>query len=190
MGAFEHVLSLISFIYALALAHLLTTVARLIANRGRVRISWLHAYWMVNATTVLVVDWISYWDLRTVTAWSMADILICVVSSFADYMQAALVCPEIPVEGEIDLPSFHARQSSIYIGAFAFTGFVALVMNYYYSTNFDVREYATQNIAVLPLLAIAITAALVRRRWVQVTAPFLLSGIWIYYFINLQSALK
>ena len=33
----------------------------------------------------------------------MASISVVLVQSFVDYMQAALVCPEIPQEGEIDL---------------------------------------------------------------------------------------
>ena len=48
--------------YALAIAHLLSTVARLIGARERVRFSWFHAYWMLNALIVLVVNWISWWE--------------------------------------------------------------------------------------------------------------------------------
>lgn len=36
MGAFERVVSLSSFVYALAIAHLLTTAAKLLTNRERV----------------------------------------------------------------------------------------------------------------------------------------------------------
>ncbi len=190
MGAFEHVISLLSFVYALAIAHLLTTVARLIANRERVRFSWLHAYWMANAMTVLVVDWIGYWDLHAVASWTMPSIALCIFSSFADYMQAALVCPEVPPEGPIDLTAFHARQSRRYIGAFAVTATMALLLNSYYSGVYDVVAFAKQNMAVIPLIAVAVTAAVWRNRWVQIACPPLLICIWIYYFIDLQDALK
>ena len=109
---------------------------------------------------------------------------------FADYMQAALVCPEVPAEGGIDLPAFHARQSRRYIGAFAVTGVIALAINSYYSDAYNVVEYAKHNVAVIPLIAIAVVAAVWRNRWVQIVCPILLGCIWIYYFFELQSALK
>jgi hypothetical protein len=190
MGAFEHVISLLSFVYALAIAHLLTTVARLIANRERVRFSWLHAYWMANAMLVLVVDWISFWDMRKISSWSMVSIGLVLAGSFADYLQAALVCPDLPSEGPIDLTVFHDKQSRRYISAFVGAGVMGLILNSYYSSNFNVAEFAAQNIAVIPLLFISMTAALVRRRWVQITCPILLAAIWAYYLVDLQDALK
>jgi hypothetical protein len=190
MGAFEHVISLLSFVYALAIAHLLTTVARLIANRERVIFSWFHAFWMFNAMVVLILDWISFWDLHAVASWSMVSIGLCILDSFTDYMQAALVCPEIPAEGPIDLPAFHAHQSGRYIGAFAVTTVMALILNSYFSGAYDVAEFAQQNKAVLPLIAVAVTAAVWRNRWVQIVCPMLLTVIWVFYFTELQSALR
>lgn len=190
MGAFEHVIVLLSFVYALAIAHLLTTVARLIASRERVIFSWFHAFWMANAMTVLVVDWISYWDLHAVTNWSMVSIGLCIASAFADYMQAALVCPEVPAEGPIDLPVFHARQSRRYIGAFAVTATFALIINSYFSGTYNVAEYARQNVAVIPLIVLAVSAAVWRNKWVQIVCPLLLVCVWAFYFSELQDTLR
>lgn len=190
MGAFEHVISLLSFVYALAIAHLLTTVARLIGSRERVRFSWFHAYWMLNALLVLVVDWVSFWDMHTVPSWTMTSIAVVLVQSFVDYMQAALVCPEIPAEGRLDLVAFHATRSRRYIGAFAATTIWALIDNLYFGGGYNVAEYLAQNIAVVPFIAVGIFAAIFRRRWVDVVAIALLAPVWIYYLIALQSALK
>jgi hypothetical protein len=190
MGAFEHVISLLSFVYALAIAHLLTTVARLIGVRERVRFSWFHAYWMANALFVLVVDWISYWDMRAIPNWSMASIAVVLVQSFVDYLQAALVCPEIPESGEIDLREFHRARAGRYIGAFAAVTVVAFLDNLYFGSSYNIGEVLSQNVAVLPLIAIAITATLVRKRWVDIAAPILLMCVWAYYLTQLQGALK
>jgi hypothetical protein len=189
MAAFEHVISLLSFVYALAIAHLLTTTARIIGLWERVRFSWLHAYWMLNALIVLVVDWISFWDMHSVPSWTISAIAVVLVQAFVDYMQAALVCPEIPEEGGIDLAAFHETRSRRYIGAFAVTIASALVLNSYFGGSYNVAEYLAQNFAVIPLLAVALTAAIFRSRWVQAATPFLLIGIWIYYFTELQDAL-
>jgi hypothetical protein len=190
MGAFEHVISLLSFVYALAIAHLLTTVARFIGARERVRFSWFHAYWMLNALIVLVVDWVGYWDMRAIPNWSMVSVGIVLLQSFADYMQAALVCPEIPAEGEIDLVAFHATRARRYIGAFAVTTIVALADNLYFGGTYNLSRIIAENALVVPLIAIAVTAAVVRRRWVDIAAPPLLLCIWAYYLIALQAALK
>ncbi len=190
MGAFEHIISLLSFVYALAIAHVLTTVARLIGQRERVHFSWLHAFWMANAMLVLIIDWISYWDVHAVPSWTMASIAFVVGQSFLDYMQAALVCPEIPDEGEIDLVAFHETRSRRYIGAFAATTAGALVLNLYFGRSFNVAEYLLQNAAVLPLFLVALAATIFRNRVVQTGAPVLLSLVWLYYLSALQSALR
>jgi hypothetical protein len=190
MGAFEHVISLLSFVYAIAIAHLLTTAARLIGSRERVRFSWFHAYWMLNALLVLVVDWISFWDMHGVPSWTLASIAIMLMQSFVDYMQAALVCPEIPAEGEIDLALFHATHSRRYIGAFAVTAVWALIDNLYFGGGYNVAELLRQNLAVVPLIVTAVFATIVRRRWADVVAIALLLSIWAYYVIDLQSALR
>jgi hypothetical protein len=41
--AFDYIITLLSFVYALAIAHLLATVAELVRARKRVRFSWLNA---------------------------------------------------------------------------------------------------------------------------------------------------
>jgi hypothetical protein len=190
VGAFEHVLLLLSFVYALAIAHLLTTVARLIGARERVRFSWFHAFWMANALLLLVVDWISWWPMHTIASWPVTSIFAVLAQSFADYMQAALVCPEIPSEGEIDLVAFHKSHARRYMGAAAASMAVALCNNLYLGGNYNIADFMTQNIAVIPFLGIGLFAALVRRRWVNIAAPLLLSGIWVYYLVELQVALK
>ncbi len=64
MSAFEHVTALLSFVYALALTHLLARVAELIVARERVKFSGLLALGMVNAVLLVFVNWLALWDLR------------------------------------------------------------------------------------------------------------------------------
>ncbi len=189
MGAFEHVILLLSFVYALAIAHLLTTVARLIGARARVRFSWLHAFWLANAMVVLVIDWIDFWDMRNIATWSVVSIAIVLASAFADYLQAALVCPEIPPEGAIDLAAFHDRQSRYYIGAFVGGGIIAMISNAYFSSGFNIAEYAAQNMIIVPTIAVALCAAIFRNRWVQIAVPVLVTASWDYNLVRIQDAL-
>ena len=59
MSAFEHVTALLSFVYALALTHLLARIAELIVTRERVKFSGLLALGMVNAVLMVFVNWLS-----------------------------------------------------------------------------------------------------------------------------------
>jgi hypothetical protein len=189
MGAFEHVISLLSFVYALAIAHLLLTVAGIVRGWERVRFSWFHAYWMLNALFVIVVDWISFWYLNTLQSWSVGLIFMTLAIALVDYLQAAMVCPEIPTEGSIDLKAFHATQARRYIGAFALSATNALIANFVLGGAYNVSEWSVQNWAVVPMLVIAVTAAAWRTRWVDIAAPFLLMAIWAFFLIELQGAL-
>ena len=54
MSVFEHVTALLSFVYALALTHLLARIAELIVARDRVRFSGLLALGMANA---ILLEW-------------------------------------------------------------------------------------------------------------------------------------
>jgi hypothetical protein len=76
MSAFEHVTALLSFVYALALTHLLARIAELVVARERVRFSGLLALGMANAILLIFANWLSLWDLRSVQSWDLASIAI------------------------------------------------------------------------------------------------------------------
>lgn len=189
MSAFEHVIVLLSFVYALAIAHLLLTVAGIVRGWSRVRFSWFHAYWMLNALIVLVVDWISFYDLRQIKGWSMPVIFMTIVIALIDYLQAALVCPEIAAEGPIDLVAFHQKQSRRYVAAFALSAADALIANLVLGGALSISAWMMQNLAVIPLLLIAVAAAIWRNRVTDIAAPVLLIAVWTFYFADLQAAL-
>jgi hypothetical protein len=190
MGAFEHIISLLSFVFALAITHLLLTVAGLVRNWGRVRLSWLHGLWLLNSLITVIANWISFWDLHTIGVWSVGTIFFTFVLSFVTYLQVALVCPDIPAEGEIDLARFHEEQSRRYIGAFAATGFIAFIANFVFADGFHVAEWNAQYLAVLPMTVAALVAMTVRARWAQVAMPLVLMATWVFYFADLQQALR
>jgi hypothetical protein len=190
MGAFEHVISLLSFVFALAITHLLLTVAGFVRSWERVRFSWPQTLWLLNGLITTLANWISYWDMRTLTAWSIGTILFTFALAMATYLQVALVCPEIPADGPIDLQSFHDAQSRRYIGAFAATGVLALIGNVVLGDGMNVGEWSRQNLAVVPMLAVTLPALFWRNRWVQLASPMALMAIWVFYFADLQEALK
>src|SRR5438309_10563754 len=94
MSAFEHVTALLSFVYALALTHLLARIAELIVARERVRFSGLLALGVVNVVLMVFVNWLSLWDLRSVTSWDLASIAIQFLFAISVYVISALVGPK------------------------------------------------------------------------------------------------
>src|SRR5262252_573982 len=101
MSAFEHVTALLSFVYALALTHLLARIGELVVVRERVRFSRLLALGMVNAIVLVFVNWLALWDLRTVTSWDLASIAIQFLFAIAVYAICVLVGPKAAEEGTI-----------------------------------------------------------------------------------------
>jgi hypothetical protein len=101
-SAFEHVTALLSFVYALALTHLLA----LIVAGERVKFSGLLALGMVNAVLLVFVNWLSLWDLRSVTGWDIASIAIQFLFAVFVYVICALVGSKMPDDGTIDLEDF------------------------------------------------------------------------------------
>jgi len=190
MGAFEHVISLLSFVFALAITHLLLAVAGLVRAWERVRLSGPHALWLLNGLITTLANWISFWDMHTLTAWSVGMIFFAFALSFVTYLQVALVCPDIPAEGQIDLERFHREQSRRYIGAFLVTCLMALIGNIVLGDGMNVAEWGEQNWAVVPMIALALAALFFRRRWVQIAAPLGLMAVWVFYYSDLQAALR
>jgi hypothetical protein len=60
MSAFEHVMSLISFVFALAIAHLLTSAIAIFRAQPRVRFSFTHAVWMVVSLLQVMAWWLAF----------------------------------------------------------------------------------------------------------------------------------
>src|ERR1700741_20901 len=101
MSAFEHVTALLSFVYALALTHLLARIAELVVARERVRFSGLLALGMANAVMMVFTNWLSLWDLRTVQSWDLGSVAIQFLFAVSVYVICALVGPKMPDEGPI-----------------------------------------------------------------------------------------
>jgi hypothetical protein len=187
--AFDYIITLLSFVYALAIAHLLATVAELVRARKRVRFSWLNAAWMVVGLLTLVAWWIGMWDMRGISAWSTPLIAFLFVVAFVLYLQVRLTCPDVPREGAIDLDAFHRDNGRDYIAAFAVTAALTVAANTLFGEMTSVEELIVQNLAVIPMFAIAVIAAISFRPWVQTGAAIAELALWAWYFATLQSAL-
>jgi hypothetical protein len=120
---FQHITVLFSFVFAIALTHVLSCVSKLILARDQVRFSGLHALWMFNALVVLLINWISIWQLEAVKHWSVGEIMIQLGWAIPQYFTCSLISMPVGNEGVIDMDAFYERQRPVLFSAFA------LIMN-------------------------------------------------------------
>jgi hypothetical protein len=184
--AFDYVMTLMSFVYALAIAHLLATTGDIIGAWSRVRFSWLNAAWMLFSLLGVLAWWIGLWHAGD--TWRMDQVAIFFVLAAILYVQARLVCARIPSEGEIDLVAFHAREGRKYMTGYAVLTVLTVAINLYYF-GFEIGREFEKNYAVTGMVLCSIAGIAFRQRAAQIAVVVALCGIWIWYFAGLQTAL-
>ncbi|MBS0359731.1 MAG: hypothetical protein JSR98_00005, partial [Proteobacteria bacterium] len=127
---FEHITVLLSFIYAIAITHLLSTTTELILARDRVRVSWLLLGWMAVALVLPVENWLSFAPLQTLKHWTLNEALLQFGTAFVQYFTCSLVSMRVEKEGVVDMPAFFARQRPVILGAVLALGLAAMIGDY------------------------------------------------------------
>ena len=190
MHAYDFILILLSFVYAAAVTHVLSTAGEIIIASKRVRLSGLNAGWMFAALLFTCAWWIGLWDLHTVTVWDVGSIAFYFSIAAGIYMQARLVSPRIPERGEIDLQAFHAEEGRKYLIAYAVLSWVTVATNAVLGQANGISQWPAQNIVIVPMaVATSVAAIFIKRPWVQGAALAIQIGGWFWYFARLQSAL-
>jgi hypothetical protein len=187
MRAFDFVMTLYSFVYALGVAQILATVGDMVRAGKRLRFSWLNAGWMLNVLLAIVAWWLSLWDLRSETSWPMPTVLVFFAVACLLYLLARLVSAPIPAEGTVDLRLYHHEEVRKY--ASLFTVEVALTIASVFLYGSASQNWVASNYASWPTLAASLAAAISRNRWIQASALVVIMVMWGWYFATLQSAL-
>ena len=189
MSAFEHVTALLSFVYALALTHLLARIAELVVARQRVRFSGLLALGMVNAVLMVFVNWLSLWDLRSVTSWDIASIAIQFLFAISVYVICALVGPRTPDQGQIDLEDFFWHQRPYFYAALVICLLLALLANLDFLKTPNAVLLVKENLGTIALLIPSTLGLISRNRTAQWAAGvcflFMIIGFAILFSSNL-----
>ena len=191
MHAFDFILVLLSFVYAAAVTHVLSTAGEIIIASKRIRLSWFNAGWMLVALLFTCAWWIGLWDLHAVRSWDIGSIAFYFSMAAGIYLYARLVSPRIPESGEIDLQRFHSEEGRKYLIAYTILGVVTVVANAILGQAAGVSQWSAQNIVIVPMtIATGVAAIFISNRWVQILALAIQIGGWIWYFAALQTALS
>jgi hypothetical protein len=188
MRAFDFVMTLYSFVYALGVAQILSTVGDMIRAGKRLRFSWLNAGWMLNVLLAIVAWWLSLWDLRSDTRWPMATVLVFFAVACLLYVLARMVSAPIPEEGPVDLKRYHREEGRKYAGLFAVECMFTIGTVFLYGSA--TQNWNATNLATVPTLVASVAAALTNNRWVQSAALLVIMLLWLWYFATLQGALS
>ena len=167
---FDHVTLLLSFVFAIALTHLLSSTTELVLARDRVRFSGLHAVWMLNALVGLLVNWLSLWGQNGLKRWTVFDVLLWFAEAIVQYFACSLVSMRSEPGEPIDMEAFFQRQRPMIAAAFAALMVLSMTLNYVYrdaTQGLAPTAWITENILVSPMLIAAVIAGWARPRWLQ-----------------------
>lgn len=188
MRAFDFVMTLYSFVYALGVAQILSTVGDMIRAGKRLRFSWLNAGWMLNILLTIIAWWLSLWDLRTEAHWPMLTVLVFFFVACLLYVLARMVSAPIPENGPVDLRAYHQEEGRKYAALFAVDCAFTIGTIFLYGSGSE--NWIASNWATWPTLVASIAAALSPSRRVQSAAILVILVMWVWYFAALQGAMN
>jgi len=176
LGPFEFIILFFSFIYTLALTHLLFAATRMIRHRRNLVFSWPHALWMLNALLLLICNWISLWDFHRLKTMALPVFLCGFALVGIQYFICALIAPDFEDGDSFDLRAFHARESRTYMLAFLAFLPLALALNLGAAAGLGIENWAKQNVFVLAMAPPIMVPLLIRAHWAQIVGPLVLLG--------------
>ncbi len=165
MTGIEITIALLSFVYALALTHLLQSANDLWVARHRVRFSLGLASWMMVSGLLLILNWLVLAPVAR-SDWSSQVVLANLLTAIAQYFTCSLVAIRVTDDGMVDMRAYEARQgASVRVAYLVLVGW-AMAVNLLHWDDLGGEEPLTPS-AFLSLSAteLAFAAALILGFW-------------------------
>ncbi|MBV9043588.1 MAG: hypothetical protein JO294_00570 [Alphaproteobacteria bacterium] len=154
-AAFQHMVTLLSFVLALGVSHELFTVVELVRAGDRVKWSWVHGIWMFNCFIAVATWWIGIYDFHNIAEWPVGSILYNFAAVLGVFLAIAFVCPRIPAEGDLDLWEFHLAHCRQYIGFTVANVLIGAGDALYYGYAYGVARQGLQTVIMVALALVA-----------------------------------
>ena len=190
MHAFDFIMLFFSFIYALALTHVLLAVNAMIRYRRKITFSLPHAIWMFDALLAVSINWISLWDFHETQVLSLGAIAGGFVLSIAQYLVCALVSPDFENDRDFDLRLFQNEQYRSYLSAFLVLIAVSIGVNIGGGTMLGIQKCTSENALVLPMLPAIAIPLFVRNQWIQIAGAVIFAILNIAYLLIYYPVLR
>jgi hypothetical protein len=149
---FDFVAVFYSVVLGVAVAQLMTGVARLVEQRERVRTYWVHSVWILTVLLGNTGNWWSLWSLREVPSWHVVTFLLLIALTGAIFLMTVLLFPNMSEPAEvIDLRAHYHSNSAILLRANAAIWVLALLCNW---TLYPIDTWLSPWISVPALLVV------------------------------------
>ena len=184
---FEHVTVLLSFVFALALTHLLSSATELMAARDRLRFSGRLALWMVNAVVGLLVNWLGFWGLSAVKRWTVGEIILQFGAAVIQYFTCSLASMRVTAGETVDMTAFFERQRRPIMLAFLAMMVASMVQNYVdrdHTVGLASTDWIFENLIILPMGVATLLAGWARPVWLQWGAGAALLGAEVFFLVT------
>ena len=181
MSPFDFIILFLSFIYVIALTHLLFAWTRMIRYRRKLVFSWPHVLWMLVAVGYLTANWLSLWDFHTEGELKLGTMAAGFLFVIINYFVCALVSPDFESGETFDMKEFHEREGTTYITATLALIVTAVIGNYLAGAALGVDNWSDENALVMATIILPVLALTIKREWVQVAAPTMLLATTLAY---------
>ena len=118
MDAFSYLSVLLSIILGLAMTQILQGYRVLMLHRRRVRLAATPLIWSGLLLLFATQAWWASFGLRSHTDWSFAGFTVVLAQMAFLYLMAAVVLPDVPADGELDLGDHHRETAPVFFGLF------------------------------------------------------------------------
>ena len=190
MAAFDLVMVLLSFVFALALTHLLSRLGTLMFAAERAKFSLLLSLAMLNATALVLCDWLVLWDEHGISQWNLASIAVNFTLAISVFFVCAAVAPEAQANNSVDMEAYYWRnRRSIWITAAASNG-VALAANFIFLETPNTALFLQTTLATLPFFVPCALALAIPARWAQWVSGVALFALTVGFTIAFSGTLR
>jgi len=129
MSVFEYVFSLYSLLLGLALAHLLSGLAKVVEARHEVRLGWPTALLSLQMMLTLAIFWEIAWRARDAVPDNSAALFASLIICGLLYFGAALIIPSDAVERQ-DLDAHFFKEKGTVLGCIFLANLIAYGWRY------------------------------------------------------------
>ena len=190
MHAFDFVIVLLSFVFALALTHLLSRLATLMFAAERIAFSPLLSLAMLNAITLVLCDWLVLWDEHTIARWDVASITVNFALAISVFFACAAVAPEGAADRPFDMEAYYWRNRRAIWLTMTATNIAALAANFIFLETPDAMLFLRTTLATLPFFVPCILALTVPARWAQWVSGVALFAFTVGFTIAFSGTLR
>jgi hypothetical protein len=126
--SFEYVSVLLSIVIAIALAHLLTAIARMFEH-GVVNFSIPLAQWIGFCLFLCVDNWFQVWRLSAQSSWTLVFVLFLLLQASLIFLACYLVVPSSMAEGSLDMTRFFDTSRKKFLGVILVLAVTSEILN-------------------------------------------------------------